>query len=136
MEEVSTPINNRAHLLAESVSEAPDLNPPANQPVNESRNFMFQLKLLLTKNLLVQKRSLKSLLIQLFAPILICILIYFLQLSANSVVGQSVTNPPIISIDKVPQCVGGTTPTNCSSLTYAVVVKNFTFLKLVYSILS
>jgi len=124
MEEVSTPINNRTQLLAASVSEAPDLNPAQNPQASEHRNFMFQLKLLLTKNFLVQKRSLKSLLMQLLAPIVICFLIYILQLSANSVVGQSVTNPPIISIDKVPQCVGGTTPTNCSSLTYAVVGKS------------
>ena len=119
MEEARTPYSDRTPLLALSPSE---VSPPEDSQVNECRSFTFQLNLLLTKNLLVQKRSLKSLFMQLFAPIMICLLVYLLQTSANSVVGQSVKEPPIIAIDKVPQCIGGGTPTNCSSITYAVVV--------------
>jgi len=124
MEEAATPFSDRTPLLAVGQSEVDGFHQAEDGQVNKSRTFGFQLKLLMTKNLLVQKRSLKSLFMQLFAPIGICLIIYILQLSANSVVGQSVKDPPIISIDKVPRCVGGGDPTNCSSLTYAVVGKS------------
>jgi len=92
-------------------------------------NFLLHLRLLLRKNFLVQKRSLKSLLIQLLSPIVICIIVYILQVSANSVVGQAVEEPPIHSIGKIPQCYfSEENPSNCSSITYAIVVSFFTLI--------
>ncbi len=117
--EVENPIKERGSKS--SLTER--LNPSEKKKVHKSQKFLLNLQLLLRKNFLVQKRSVKSLSIQLFSPIVICILLYILQLSANSVVGQAVEEPPIVSLEPIPQCYFNYfDPQNCSTITYGVIV--------------
>lgn len=127
MEDPNTQMNqeSRERLLpASDVDNQNQLNLNTRE-TKKKHGFFMHLRLLLRKNYFVQKRSLKSLLIQLFMPIAICGIIYLLQLSANSVVGKAVTDPDISAIGKIPQCFfNPENPNNCSTITYGIVVRN------------
>jgi len=125
MEEINSHQDNEANLLFPAPSEVPNpsINLRTKKKITGTNSFLLHLGLLLRKNYLVQKRSLKSLIIQLLAPIFICLIVYILQLSANSVVGQAIEEPPINPIGKIPQCfLNEENPTNCSTITYGIVV--------------
>lgn len=102
-----------------------------NEKIKTTKNFALQLKLLLKKNILIQKRSLKTLGFQLLMPLIICGVIYILQISANGVVGEAVEEPPITTFGKVPRCFyRPDSPNNCSTIVYGVIV-NLLILSLV-----
>ena len=102
--------------------EHPTFQSP-NEKIKTTRNFVLHLKLLLKKNILIQKRSLRTLGFQLLMPLIICGIIYILQISANDVVGEAVAEPSITSFGKVPRCFyRPDSPNNCSSIVYGVIV--------------
>jgi hypothetical protein len=82
-----------------------------------------QTKLMLWKNFLVFTRSLKPTVFQLLTPILICIILVFLQILMNYY-SKNVKNlnPEIVPLQNLEKC---TYPEDCTTIGYGLIVKIF-----------
>jgi len=82
-----------------------------------------QIKLMLWKNFLVFTRSLKPTVFQLLTPILICIILVFLQILMNYY-SKNVKNlnPDIVPLEILEKC---SYPENCTTIGYGIIVKIF-----------
>lgn len=76
------------------------------EPKKGCTKFMFHLRLLLYKNVLLFWRSKKITLFQLLTPILSCIVILFLQTIANDFQDLTFPNPPIETLAPMRKCMG------------------------------
>ena len=87
------------------------------------RKFLLHLKLLLHKNYLIQIRSIRALLLQIFAPLLVCLLIQEWQYLATSVTSGVQIESPINPIGNIPKCFFvPEDPDNCLTIAYGIIV--------------
>lgn len=82
-------------------------------------NFIFfrQLSILFSKGFLLSIRNWKLSVGQIFAPVLICLLLFGTQLLSNYVLNRPIDNPPLVEIGTIPRC-HPRYPNNCSTILY------------------
>jgi hypothetical protein len=90
---------------------------------NSLRDFALHLSLLLKKNFLIHKRSLKSTLFQILSPFLASFLLFCWQNLSTSITSQNEVDSPIMKIEKLDRCFYSyENPNDCFTLTYGVIV--------------
>ena len=125
-------VNNQNGLLGSVFSNFSQLiDTPSSQPssnaVEDSKTFLLHVGLLLKKNFTLQKRSLRTTLVQYWAPLIGCYIILVLQGLQDNIVSGIQIESPIDTIGKIPKCFGTeTNPDDCISIAYATVVSILT----------
>lgn len=90
------------------------------------RDFILHLSLLLRKNFLIHKRSIKSTLFQLLSPFLASFLLFCWQTLTTTITSQNEIDSPILKIQKLDKCFYSyENPNDCYTLTYGIIVSNF-----------
>jgi len=88
-------------------------------PMND---FILHLSLLLRKNWIIQKRSIRLSLLQLLSPFFVCIFLSWMQSVTSGIANQIEANPSIIEIGKIPRCEPGPDALdNCVTILYSII---------------
>lgn len=115
-------------LKSTKTSLTPASLKPSGTTIKAFQQFILHITLLLRKNFILQKRSLKTTMAQYWAPLVACYLILLLQNLGNDLTSGVVIESQIDTIGKIPRCYGPTSdPKNCTSLAYAVAVYTYNF---------
>jgi hypothetical protein len=114
---------NRYSKFQNSIIGKPVKN-PREQPLRKKPSYLRlcfkQTKLMLWKNYLVFKRSLKSTIFQIITPILICSLLLFLQILMNYYSSNVKNlNPDVVKLNNLERC---TYPEDCTTIGYGLIV--------------
>lgn len=129
-------VDNQNGLLGSVLSNFPQLtDTPSPKPSSNLfevfKTFLLHVGLLLKKNFTLQKRSLRTTLVQYWAPLIGCYIILVLQGLQDNIVAGTLIETPISTIGKIPKCFGTEThPDDCISIAYATVVSIFSMCRL------